>query len=31
MKKNPYGRFLRDEPKEQYISIVPKSCPNVFD
>ena len=27
MKKNPHGRILRGEPKEQYLNIVPKSFP----
>ena len=27
MRKNPYGRILRGEPKEQHLSIVPTSCP----
>ena len=26
MKKNPYDKILRDEPKKQYLSTVPKSC-----
>ena len=30
MRKNPYGRFLRDKPKEQYISTVSKACLNFF-
>ena len=27
MKKNPHGIILRVKPKEQHLSIVPKSCP----
>ena len=27
MSKNPRGKILRGEPKEQHLSIVPKSCP----
>ena len=26
MIKNPDGRILKGEPKEQYLSTVPKSC-----
>ena len=26
MRKNPYGKILKWEPKEQYLSTVPKSC-----
>jgi len=26
MKKNPHGRILKREPKEQHLSTVPKSC-----
>ena len=26
MKKNPHGRILKGESKEQHLSIVPKSC-----
>ena len=26
MKKNPHGRILKEEPKEQHLSTVPKSC-----
>ena len=26
MRKNPLDRILKGEPKEQYLSIVPKSC-----
>ena len=27
MRKNPHGKILRGEPKEQYLSTVLKSCP----
>ena len=27
MRKNPHGRILKREPKEYYLSTVPKSCP----
>ena len=27
MRKIPHDRILREEPKEQHLSIVPKSCP----
>ena len=27
MRKNPHGIILKDEPKEQYLSTVPKFCP----
>ena len=26
MRKNPYDKILKGEPKEQYLSAVPKSC-----
>ena len=26
MRKNPHDRILKKEPKEQYLSTVPKSC-----
>ena len=26
MKKNPYGKILKRESKEQHLSTVPKSC-----
>ena len=26
MRKKPHDRILREEPKEQHLSIVPKSC-----
>ena len=26
MKKNPHDKILKGEPKEQHLSIVPKSC-----
>ena len=26
MNKNPHDRILKEEPKEQHLSIVPKSC-----
>ena len=26
MRKNSYDRILKGEPKEQYLSTVPKSC-----
>ena len=26
MRKNPYDKILKRTPKEQYLSIVPKSC-----
>ena len=26
MRKNPHGKILKGEPKEQYLSTVPKSC-----
>ena len=26
MRKNPHGRILKGEPKEQYLSNIPKSC-----
>ena len=29
MRKNSYGRILKEEPKEQHLSIVPKSCSNL--
>ena len=37
MKKNPHDKILKGKPKEQYLSIVPKSCsitnytPKVWD
>ena len=27
MRKNPHGKILREEPEEQYLSTIPKSCP----
>ena len=30
MKKNQRDRILKREPKEQHISIVPKSCPYIY-
>ena len=27
MRKNPHGIILKEEPKEQYLSTVPKFCP----
>ena len=27
MRKNPYDRILREEPKKHLLSSVPKSCP----
>ena len=27
MKKNSHGRILRNEPKEQYLNTITKSCP----
>ena len=27
MKKNPYGRILKEKPKEQRLNTVLKSCP----
>ena len=26
MRKNSHGKILREKPKEQYLSTVPKSC-----
>ena len=26
MRKNLYGRILKEKPKKQYISTIPKSC-----
>ena len=26
MRKNPHDRILKEEPKEQHLSTVPKSC-----
>ena len=26
MRKNSYGKILKEEPKKQYLSNVPKSC-----
>ena len=30
MRENSHGRILRREPKEQYLSTVPKICPIIF-
>ena len=30
MRKNSHDRILRGELKEQYLSTVPKSCPNEY-
>ena len=30
MRKNPHGKILKMKLKEQYISTVPKSCPNKY-
>ena len=30
MKKNPHGRILKKVPKEQHLSIVPKSCSYIY-
>ena len=30
MKKNSRDRILKRKPKEQHISIVPKSCPYIY-
>ena len=27
MRKNLHGRILREEPEEQHLSTIPKSCP----
>ena len=29
MRKNPHGRILRGEPKEQHLKTVPKFCPYI--
>ena len=29
MRKNPYGRILEGELKEQHLSTIPKSCPKL--
>ena len=28
MNKNPHGKILKEESKEEYLSIVPMSCPS---
>ena len=30
MRKNPHEKILREEPKEQYLITVPKSCPFIL-
>ena len=30
MRKNLHDRILKEEPKEQHLSTVPKSCSNIY-
>ena len=29
MRKNSHGKILKEEPKEQHLIIIPKSCPYI--
>ena len=30
MRKNPHGKILKEEPKEQHLNTVPKCCPIII-